>query len=181
MSAITRAKFKIYESGNCSVSAEGCTIAFDKDAAFQYFPSNTMNYLLAVAGTTKCTNEDNDVYLANNLYTNTWSSYIEPWDYTKSVNASVIDGAFVQITTENVTTSQCTFKAANVVNESISHTSDKKTFLFVYGEDFLVNGEQKLTANSRKTFVDVYHAGNNITKTITANSTPVTVVVIEVN
>ncbi len=32
---------------------------------------------VAVAGTTKCTNEDNDVYLANNLYTNTWSSYIE--------------------------------------------------------------------------------------------------------
>jgi len=181
MSAIKRAKFKIYESGNCSVSAEGCTITFDKDATFQYFPSNTMNYLLAVAGTTKCTNEDNDVYLANNLYTNTWSSYIEPWDYTKSVNASVIDGAFVQITTENVTTSQCTFKAANVVNESISHTSDKKTFLFVYGEDFLVNGEQKLTINSRKIFVDVYPAGNTITKTITANSTPVTVVVIEVN
>jgi len=155
MSAIKRAKFKIYESGNCSVSAEGCTITFDKDATFQYFPSNTMNYLLALAGTTKCTNEDNDVYLANNLYTNTWSSYIEPWDYTKSVNASVIDGAFVQITTENVTTSQCTFKAANVVNESISHTSDKKTFLFVYGEDFLVNGEQKLTINSRKIFVDI--------------------------
>jgi hypothetical protein len=186
MSGIKRATFKVFGGpGSCSVP-EGCTIAFDKDATFQYYPSNTMNYLLAVTGTTSCINEDNDVYLANNLYANTWSSYIEPWDYSKSVRVNPTNGVFAWITTENVTTSECTFKAANVVNESISHTSDKKTFLFVYGEDFLIDGEKKTKPDSNnilaaKTFVNVYPPGNTVTKTITANSTPVTVVVIEVN
>ena len=180
MSGIARAKFKTFTPGDCSVP-EGCAITFDPQSQFQYFPSNSSNYFLTVNGSVSCIYEDNSVYLANNLYTNSWSSYIEPWDYAKSVNVLIDNGTFLQITTENVSTSQCTFKAATIINESVSHTSDKKTFLYVRGENFLVDGEEKRSFGSQNSFVITYPPGNTVTFTVTANSTPVTVVAIEVN
>lgn len=180
MSGIPRAAFRTFTSGNCSVP-EGCAITFDPNSQFQYFPSNSTCYLLTLDGSVSCMYEDNSVYIANNLYTNTWSSYIEPWDYSKSVNVYIDNGSFLFITTENVTTSQCTFKAAKIVNESISHTSDKKTFLYVRGENFLVDGEEKRSPNTTNMFVMTALPGNNATHTVTANSTPVTVVAIEIN
>lgn len=180
MDPIAIAKFKTTVPGNCS-APEGCTVMFDPTAQFQYFPSNSTNYFVVVDGSATCTYDDHSVYTANNLYLNTWSGYIEPWDYSKSVELRVHEGAFLQIELANVTTSQCTFRAAKIVNEEISHTSNKKTFLYIRGENFLFNGEPKRVANSTNMYAATIPPGNTVTKTITANSTPVTVVVIEVN
>lgn len=180
MSGIARVKFTTYTPGNCSVP-EGCSITFDPQSQFQYFPSNATNYMLTVDGTVECLYEDNSVYNANIAYSNNWSSYIDSWDYDKSVVVRVNNGVFLHITTENVNTSQCTFRAAKIQNESVSHTTDKKTFLYVRGENFLVNGEEKRSSNSNNMFITAYPAGNTTTYTITANSTPVMVALIEVN
>jgi len=180
MSVIPRAKFSLYTPGNCSVS-EGCTVTFDVQSQFQYFPSNSTSYCLIVDGTVDCIYEDNSIYVANNLYTNTWSSYIDPWDYSKSVKVLVSNGSFLRITTENVTTSQCTFQAARIVNNEVSHTTNKKMFLYVRGENFLVNGEEKRSPNSTNGYIFSHLPGNTATYTVAANSTPVTVVAIEVN
>lgn len=180
MSVIKRAKFTTFTPGNCSVP-EGCSITFDPQSQFQYFPSNSSNYFMTVEGQVSCVYEDNSVYLANNLYTNSWSSYIEPWDYSKSVNVIIDNGTFLQVTTENVSTSQCTFKAAKITNETISHTGNKKTFLYVRGENFLVDGEEKRSPNTQNTLVTTFPPGNTVSFTVTANSTPVTVIAIEID
>lgn len=169
--------FRTYDSANCSTET-GCSIVFNVNSEFQYVPSNSNNYLVVLQGSVPILYHDGTLINTENPYSNKWSNYIDTWDYFKSVHIVVSSGMNVMwARMQNLTSSQCTFQAAKIVNEQIEKVTNNKTHVFIFGSDCTYNGTVLSSPSKTSTFF--YPAGNSVTHTILAGSSPVTAIIIE--
>lgn len=163
----------------------GCFISFNGLSTIQYFPSNTNNYFVVLDGNIRADYGDGSVEVYSNPYSNTWGTYVEPWNYTESVAMNMMEpnDKFLRVITSNITTSQCTFQAATISNEQITKTSDKKCFVYINGSDYSysINGNNQPILSDVRCSVSVMPAGNTNTYLFSSNSTPTTIVFIEEN
>lgn len=184
MRSNTKITFSRYNKGaDCPV--EGCVFPLERRGSLTYFPTNTENLIIIASGGLRAEYQDGDVQVYANPYSNTWSSYIEPWNCDKPLQAYIRseNDVVIKVTTVNATTSQITFSVATIVNEEITKVTDKRSFVYVYGSDFLYTKDgNAVVANTQNFGVSFGQmAGNTSTHSITANSSPVTVIFIEEN
>jgi|688.fasta_scaffold247893_2 hypothetical protein len=185
MASNTKISFSKYTKG-VGCPNEGCLIPLSGTSGlWQHFPSNTNHLFLVINGNIRTEYQDGAVQTHTNPYSNTWSSYVDPWIYDKPVQAYTRsdDDIFVRVSLINTTFSQITFSAAKIVNEEITKTTNKRSFLYVYGSEFSYKKDNvEITPEtSGMSFGYGQMAGNTLTHSITANSSPVTVIFIEEN
>lgn len=179
MASNTKISFSKYTKG-ADCPNEGCLLPFNQ------FPSNTQNLFVVLSGAIRVDYKNGAVQTYSNPYSNTWSSYIEPWIYNQTLTGYIRsdEDKFLKVFTENTTVSQITFSAAKIVSEEINKTTNKRSFIYIHGTDFCYrkDGIQMNDPNTHTFGISSGHmAGNTSTHSITANSSPVTVVFIEEN
>lgn len=180
MRSYTKVDFSRYSKGATSCPNEGCTIPLNRTGMNQYFSSNTHNLYLVLSGNLRTDYEDGTVQIHENPYSNTWGSYVDSWMYDRGVQAYIRtnNDIVLKVAAVNTSFSQLTVSIAKIVNEEISKITNKRSFIYVYGEGFEYKKDGNLIDIS-STYAQM--AGNTTTHSITANSTPVTVVFIEEN
>lgn len=173
--------FKIFSGIGCS-EPNGCSIFFDKDATFQYFPSNSSNYFFTLNGDIDFNYSDESNFKSTPLYTsNNWVDYQDVWRYNVSFDAKVDATkifAAISLLNNTATTSNSTLKIKKIANETVSVSTEKDSVLFVHGSNFQYNGNN-VTSNS---VTQVFGYGNRIgasrTHEIVA-TTPLTLIFLE--
>jgi hypothetical protein len=174
-----KTSFRIFDGSKCSIPGK-CSIVFDANSTFQYFPSNTHHYLLTLSGSLTFNYYNGSNVVSSEIYSsNAWTDYQEEWQYENPfiayVNSNTIF-ACINISNSSLTKADCTLKTKRIENESFSFSTDKESVLFVYGANYSYNGNQH-SANTRVSAY-VNETGNIATHTITA-STPVSLMYLE--
>jgi hypothetical protein len=151
--------FQLFTGIGCS-DPSGCSIIFDKDAVFQYFPSNTSNYFIPLNGDVTFNYSDGTQYVSSATYSNTWINYQDVWKYNVSFDAKVsLNKTFANIKfKDDNKTSDCTLKIKKIENETFVLSTEKASVLFVYGSNFQYNGNN-VTSNSNN---NIFGFGNRV-------------------
>lgn len=178
--------YRFFEySANSPCAAEGCPIMFNANSHFQYLPSNSDSYSMVLSGNIMAQYENGAVAYYTNPYTDNWSDYRDVWNYDESVKIYLksLDQKFLSITHVNATADLYTFNGAKIVGSEISKTTQSNAYVYIFGSDYSykVDGEE---VEFRGGVDKPYRAhslpgGNTHTHTFTANSTPITIFVIE--
>lgn len=176
-----KTSFRVFDGSKCSIPGK-CSVVFDANSTFQYFPSNTHNYLLTLSGSLNINYYNSSNVVSSSIYnSNTWTDYQEQWQYDNPfvayVNSDTIF-ACISIANSSLTKADCTLKVKKLENESFSFSTDKESVLFIYGANYSYN-DNSHSANAK---VSVYKndAGNTVSHNITA-STPISLMYLEKN
>jgi hypothetical protein len=170
---------KIFSGIGCS-EPNGCSIFFDKDATFHYFPSNNSNYFLTLNGEIDFHYSDGTSFKSVPLYTsNNWLNYQDTWKYDASFDAKVsASQIFASLSILNNTAIGTTLKIKKIENETVTLFTDKASALFVYGSNFQYNGNNVTSNSATKMFGYGNNLGSEKTHEIVA-TTPLTLMFLE--
>jgi hypothetical protein len=175
------ASFRTIDGSKCTIPGK-CSIIFDKNSSFQYFPSNATHFILNLSGTFDISYHDGSVVTSSPIYTsNNWTNYQELWRYDVPFTSFVTKDTVlvcINIANSSLLTSQCTLKVKTIENETYSFSTDKQSTLFVYGLNYNYNDELQSPDKNSKLKVFANALGNTKTHKIDA-TTPVSLIFLE--
>ena len=172
---------KLFNGLGCT-QEDGCSIFFDKDATFHYFPSNVSNYFITLNGTINFDYSDGSSLTSVPIYnSNSWSDYQDVWRYDVSFDAKINRYSYflsMSLLNNTTTTANSTLKIKKIENETFSFSTGNSSVLFVYGLDYQYNGNTVNSNGVNKISAYGNKSGNTKTHEIIA-TTPLTLIFLE--